>query len=138
MARILILTLPIPENLGNSRLHWAAKHRKHMAWKTLALVWEKQLRGRHKPPHSVRVAVRFYWGRKQFSDADNTVARCKWPLDLLKERGLIVDDKWPHVRWEGFPEQYADKPRRLELTLTEVPPPPQNPAPRKAALGPAS
>lgn len=116
----MILTLPIPPNFPNTRMHWAAKHRLKKVWQMAALVTEKQLRGRHKPPHSVRIAARFYLGRKQFMDADNSVSRLKIVVDFLKERGLIVDDKWPHVRWDGFPEQYPDKPRRLELTLTEV------------------
>jgi hypothetical protein len=117
----MILTLPMPPNWPNARMHWAAKHRAGQAWKLEALVKEPQLRGKHKPPHSVQIQARFYLGRKQFMDADNSVSRLKLVVDFLKERGLIVDDKWPHVRWAGFPEQYPNKPRRLELTLTALP-----------------
>lgn len=118
--RIVTLTFPLPVNLANSRLHWGAKLRKHQEWKTRAIVGERGLRGRHRPMQQVRVSAVFYLGRGPLSDADNITARLKWPLDFLKERGLIVDDGPKHLTLAGIPEQRQGNPKRLVLTLEEV------------------
>lgn len=57
---------------------------------------------------------------RQRMDDDNSVARLKWPLDLLKARGLIVDDKRPHLELVGIPEQRQGSPQRIVLTLEEL------------------
>lgn len=114
-----MLTLPMPTNLANARLHWRAKDKAHQAWKTRAVVMEKALHGRHRPMARATVSAVLYVGGGRMDD-DNAVARLKWCLDLLKERGLIVDDKRPHLTLEGIPEQRTATPRRVELTLVEV------------------
>ncbi len=117
--RRLELTFPMPVNLANARMHWAQKARRHEAWKMLAIVRERGLRGRHRPMQQLRVTAIFYVGRG-LMDHDNAVARLKWPLDLLKERGLIADDSPRHLTLTGIPEQRQGTPRRLVLTLEEV------------------
>lgn len=120
--RTVVLTLPMPLNLANARLHWLRKNRKRDEWMTRAIVAEKQLRGRHRPMQRARVSVVMYIGKHGggMMDDDNCTARLKWPFDLLKARGLIVDDKRPYLTLEGIPEQRHGTPRRMVLTLTEV------------------
>jgi hypothetical protein len=118
-TRTLTLTFPMPVNLANARMHWAVKHRRHQEWKTRAIVMERGLRGRHRPMDRVRVSALMYVGGGPMDD-DNATARLKWCLDLLKERGLIVDDKRPHLTLTGIPEQRQGTPKRVVLTLEEV------------------
>lgn len=116
----ITFTFPMPENLGNSRMHWRKKHQRHAAWEAIALVQEPLLRGRPETLPHVRVTAVFYLGtdqRAQFMDDDNAVSRLKWCLDLLKKRGVIVDDKRPHLVLAGIPEQRKEAPRRVEVTL---------------------
>lgn len=119
MNRALTLTFPMPVNLANARMHWAAKLRKHNEWKTRAIVGERGLRGRHRVMQRVHVSAVMYVGGDRMDD-DNATARLKWCLDLLKERGLIVDDKRPFLTLTGIPEQRQGKPKRVVLTLEEV------------------
>lgn len=116
--RLLELTFPMPVNIANARLHWAVKSRKHNEWKLRAIVGERGLRGRHRPIQKCQVTAVLY--ARQRMDDDNAVARLKWPLDLLKERGLIVDDKRPHLMLTGIPEQRQSSPQRIVLTVQEV------------------
>lgn len=117
--RTITVTMPLPLNLANSRMHWGAKLRKHNEWKLRAIVGERGLRGRHRPMQKVRVSAVFYMGRGPLCDPDNITARLKWPLDLLKERGLIVDDNPRVLTLTGIPEQRQGNPKRVELTLEE-------------------
>jgi hypothetical protein len=116
--RSLTLTFPMPLNVANARLHWRAKARKHDAWKMLAIVQEPKLRGRPECFGRVRVSVTFFTGR-WVQDTDNLIARAKWPLDLLKERGFIADD-CPGVVESLSVTQVPRMPRRVVLTLEEV------------------
>lgn len=80
---------------------------------------ERGLRGRHRPMQRATLSAVMYVGGNRRDD-DNAVASLKPLLDLLIERGLIVDDKRPYLTLEGIPEQRTSTPRRVELTLTEV------------------
>ena len=118
-GRTIVVTFPMPVNLANARMHWAKKLRHHHEWKTRAVVGERALRGRHRPMQRVRVSALMYVGGGRMDD-DNATARLKWCLDLLKERGLIVDDARPHLTLTGIPEQRQGTPKRVVLTLEEV------------------
>lgn len=113
----LTVVLPLPPNLANWRAHWAKKVRVHNEWKERAIAESRELRGRRprRPFERVTVSAVLYVGCRM--DDDNAVSRLKWCLDLLKERGLIVDDKRPHLELEGIPEQRTGSKRRVELTL---------------------
>jgi len=118
--KTLTLVFPMPLNLANARMHWRQKTRSHDAWKMRALVGERGLRVRPKRPmERVRVTAILYLGRGVM-DHDNAVARLKWCLDFLKERGLIVDDAPKHLTLTGIPEQRQGTPKRVVLTLEEV------------------
>lgn len=124
--RTVTLVLPLPPNLSNgslSRAHWSSKRRALDAWRVLALAQEQQLRGRRPTPMQRAVASAvLYVGRnpRHVLDDDNAVSRCKYALDLAKDRGWLVDDARPYCTLAGIPEQRTEAPRRLELTLTEV------------------
>jgi hypothetical protein len=55
-------------------------------------------------------------------DDDNAMVRHKWPLDWLKTRGYIADDRRTCLTWTGFPSQTVTRkaPPTLTLTLTEI------------------
>lgn len=116
--RTVTLTLPMPPNVANARMHWAAKMRARRQWEQRAIVMERGLRGRHRPMQRCRVTAILYL--RQRMDDDNSVARLKFPLDLLKARGLIVDDKRPHLELAGIPEQRQGTPQRIVLTVEEL------------------
>lgn len=119
MSEGLTFTFPMPANLGNGRQHWAVKHREHEAWKTRALLGDRSLRWRRTPLEQVTVSAVFYIGSKPMDD-DNAVARLKWCLDFLKERGIITDDSRKHLRLRGIPEQRPGTPRRVVLTVESL------------------
>lgn len=94
MSARLIFELPLPENLANSRAHWATKDRaRRDYWRVLDLhVMAKRLpRPPAVPWPRARVAATLRTVRQM--DADNAAARCKWPLDWLQSRGYIVNDR---------------------------------------------
>lgn len=115
------LTLPLPPNVANGRFmgHWSARCRQLGQWKERAVVLGTGIRGRHRPMQRATLSVVMYVGGGRMDD-DNAVARLKPAIDLLKERGLIVDDRRPYLTLLGIPEQRTSSPRRVELTLTEV------------------
>lgn len=113
----------MPLNLANSRLHGVVRWKKQQAWAMEAVAREPGLRGRIVPMGRARVSAVFYLGSgrtARANDDDNAVARLKWIFDLLKNRGLIVDDRRPLLELVGPPEQRLGTPRRVEVTLEEV------------------
>lgn len=118
--RRLELTFPMPVNLANARMGWRQKNQHHDDWKLRAIVGERGLRVRPKRPiERCRVSAILYLGRGVM-DHDNSVARLKWCLDFLKERGVIVDDSPKHLTLTGIPEQRQGTPKRVVLTIEEV------------------
>ncbi|TVP60698.1 MAG: hypothetical protein EA351_00380 [Gemmatimonadales bacterium] len=115
------LTLPLPLNIANSRMHWRAKNGRKVAYFAECNAWRLR---RDNPanwggdtPDRVAITARLYvWAQM---DVDNLVARMKWPLDWLQDAEYIVDDRAPHLRWAAMPTQEIDrKNRRIEITLT--------------------
>ena len=117
----ITLTLPLPPNIANARMHWRAKNRRKIAYMAEANVWrmrrDNPVRWHGGTPGKVAISVKLYvWS---IMDIDNLVARLKWPLDWLTMGEYIVDDSPDHLRWAGMPEQEIDrKNRRVEITLT--------------------
>lgn len=115
---------PLPPNLLNParKSHWAVKHRGKVDFYDAADSLQEA--GILPPPPRVpfvrvRVSATLYMPKAM--DDDNAMARAsKWPMDWLKTRGYITDDRKQVVTWTGFPTQVVGKlgrPPRVELTL---------------------
>ena len=119
----MTLTFPMPPNLANrasGRSHWRWLHREKKTY--LAHLDALQACRRIPPPPEVPMqrpllSSTMHVGAK--NDADNAVARHKWPIDWLATRGYIENDK--HLDWHAFPVQVVKRgvEYRLELTLME-------------------
>lgn len=120
MADALTVTLPLPPNRGNSRVQWRARHAQTRRYLGDALGQLQALRvGRACPWSPVEVSAVLYVHNRM--DDDNAVARLKVPLDALTRAGIIRDDRRPHCRLAGIPEQVIDRRRpRVELTVRQV------------------
>jgi len=58
----------------------------------------------------------------QRMDADNLMARMKWPLDWLVERGWITDDNPEVIEWTEPPIQVIDRKNpRVVIELEPAP-----------------
>jgi hypothetical protein len=117
--KALTLSLPMPLNIANARLHWRVKQNAKVAYfDTLdTMQAAKLLPAPPKTPLAApRIAVVMTLGNRM--DLDNAMARLKWPLDFLQSRGYIVNDK--DLQWEGMPTQRVTRssPSVITLTLT--------------------
>ena len=115
------LTLPLPINLGNARMHWAEKNRKKKAyWEGLNV--RLALGKIEKPPAKPMecVAITFHWYVWNLMDPDNARARAKWILDWLKGLGYIVDDKGANIDYRADHQTIDRKEPRVELEITEA------------------
>lgn len=129
----ITLTVPMPANLANSRMHHMVKHRaKTGYWDSLDIL--RQLYLSHSiakscpyaipmqpdvPLSPVRLDATMYLGARM--DDDNALGRLKWVADWLKTRKYIKDDKRPHCRFT-IPEQIIkrDGNYRIDITLTPL------------------
>jgi hypothetical protein len=119
------LTLPMPENVGNARLHWRTKNRAKNDY--LAACDALQARNAVPAPPPVplpRATIAAAMVLGGHMDDDNAMARLKWPIDWLKTRGYIADDRRKNLTWTGFPSQHVTRkqPPSVTLTLTEIAP----------------
>ena len=114
------LTLQLPANRANAREHWRETHKRRRAYKEQAYL---DLYHQLGPPRQVKnridpasiTATLYVWS---MMDDDNAVARLKWPLDALVNFGVLTDDKQPHCRLGGIPQQVIDRKRpRVELSI---------------------
>lgn len=118
MSESLTLTLPMPPNLANSRMHWRVKHKKRKAYFDHLTLLMKA-RGIPFPPHAPppRVSLDstlYLWAHM---DDDNALARIKWAADWLRVNRYIVDDKRPHCAFT-IPTQVIDRTDpRLVITI---------------------
>lgn len=122
MSEPLTLTLPMPPNLANARMHWRAKHReKRDYWMILdsKLAWKDIPKPPRRPFPNATIASTMYLGAAM--DQDNAMARHKWALDWLVSRGYIADDRKKCLTWTGFPEQVIKRDGNYRLVLTLSP-----------------
>lgn len=113
------LVLPIPPNRGNDRLHWAAEKRAKDAYYTACLA-------RYGKPPKVtlsRATIGATLYTHQTMDEDNLMARLKFPVDFLVERGYITDDSPGVLIWERPTQEIDRRNQRVEIELTEIPEP---------------
>lgn len=107
----------MPTNIANGRMHWRVKHNAKVAyWETLDLLLAaKQIAPPPKHPLGhPRIAAVMTLGNRM--DADNAMARLKWPCDWLQSRGYIANDK--HLEWAGLPTQIVTRKQPASITLT--------------------
>lgn len=113
------LTLPMPPNVANGRMHWRTKHRTKLAyWDAcdMRVVLRVNPKAPAAPLDPAHIDARFFV--HQTMDADNLMARAKIALDWLVSRGYIHDDAPQHLKWAGIPEQEVDrKNQRLEVEV---------------------
>lgn len=120
---MLEFTMPLPANLGNARMHWAAKHRsRNSYWEILDnRVLVGMLPKRPSTPFE-RVWLSGEFHHTHATDHDNRMARVKHVLDWLTSRGYIVDDSDAHVEYGPIrvvkARTMAD--RKLVLRLTPM------------------
>jgi Holliday junction resolvase RusA-like endonuclease len=116
----LTLVLPLPLNLANSRLHWAARLREKRAyWERLNVRRDAKLIA--WPPHAIppkaSVEIVMYVGARM--DRDNLYARVKWPLDWLVSWGYVSGDREDQI--ELVVTQKVDrKNQRMSVTITAM------------------
>ena len=121
-----MFVFPMPPNLTNRRSgasHWAVRGREKKDY--LAQCDQRQNAGLIPPPPKTpfkQALISSWMLLGGAMDDDNALARHKWPLDWLKTRGYIVDDRRTCVKWTGLPEQEVKRgvDYRLEITLTEA------------------
>jgi hypothetical protein len=51
-------------------------------------------------------------------DDDNAMARHKWPLDWLKTRGYVLDDRRACLTWKALPSQVVGRKQEYVIELT--------------------
>lgn len=123
--REVTFVLPLPPNVANmlKGRHWSTRRRWFDAWEVHAIATEKQLHGYREPMKKAEATAIFYVGNhpKHRRDDDNAIASLKPVIDLLKKKMWIVDDDTDRLTLVGKPEQRLGTPRRLELTLKEIP-----------------
>jgi len=115
------LVLPLPINLGNARLHWAAKNRKKKAyWDGLNVLLA--LGKIEKPPEKPleTAVITFHWHVWNKMDPDNARARAKWILDWLRGHDYIVDDKAANIDYRADYQTIDRKEPRVELDILEA------------------
>jgi hypothetical protein len=115
----MTLTLPLPINLGNSRLHWRTKDRKRKEYIETCDEWQNASvipAPPAQPPARVRLyAVITNWA---LMDDDNAMARVKWSVDWLVTRGYLAGDSRKHIRWVGLPDQIVNRKAAASVTFT--------------------
>jgi len=120
----LQLTLPLPPNLANARMHWRVKHKAKVDYYEACDWWQlaKQIPlPPERPWERTRITATAFVARRM--DMGNLMHRVeKFPCDWLKTRGYIVDDSPEYLEWEGLPKQHVVKrsETRLEITLTPI------------------
>lgn len=112
--------LPLPENLANARLHWAAKHKaKRAYWQhcDLLLAGGVLPAPPELPMPKATLAITLTLANPM--DDDNAIARTKWAQDWLVQRGYVAGDSRKHLRLSGIPEQRITRKNApcLELVL---------------------
>jgi hypothetical protein len=119
----LTLTLPMPPNMANARMHWRVKQNaKTEYWARLNLLHAAGViaRAPYPTPERAEIHVRMHVGGQM--DHDNAMARLKWLLDWLVGNRYLRDDSPRHLEWAGFPEQVVKKDGnyRCDLTITPL------------------
>ena len=91
---ILLFEFPLPENLGNNRMHWRTKNAKKKEYYAM-LDGLVSLRHTPLPPkkpwHKAEAEIQMRTLRRM--DQDNAHSRLKWIRDWIETRGYVVNDR---------------------------------------------
>lgn len=108
----LSLTLPLPPNMANGRMHWAEKSRRQKDYRLECDTMTGPL-----PSIGVRVrldATMYLWS---LMDEDNLIARLKWVQDWLVWADVIPDDSSEYLTLGKVGQAIDRKRQRVEITL---------------------
>jgi hypothetical protein len=117
----LVITLPLPVNLANGRMHWREKDRDRKAYfeHCDVLSMTKGIRWLDGEPAKRPAALGFVLHVGNQMDDDNALARVKWAVDWLFTRRFLVEDKRPWCSM-SIPSQVITRDKnkqRLEITI---------------------
>ena len=112
------ITLPLPPNMANSRMHWRTKHRERRAYLEDCGQYAN-FSGAVARKILTRATITATIYHTHTMDQDNAMARLKWPVDWLVSNLWIQDDDPDHLIWTGLPTQVKCKKdeRRVEFVL---------------------
>lgn len=120
----LLFVVPLPPNMANSRMHWRTKERFRADYfARLDFMYAARMLPRVPVTGTwASATVRADLHMPNAMDEDNSVARCKWPLDWIVRKGYLQDDNRKALKWESFPAQTLTRvkaePQVIHLTLT--------------------
>ena len=96
----------LPPNRANAREHWRATDRKKKQFMHDFLYMNHDIIKKYEKKKPVEY---FTWYAEyevsKYYDSDNIINLSKWPLDALKNYGIIVDDSWDRCRGEKWSDQ---------------------------------
>jgi hypothetical protein len=124
MSQSITITVPLPPNLANARMHHMTKHR---AMKRYFKQLDARQNGGLIPPPPAQpwpsVVITAEMRLAGRMDDENAKYRCyKWPCDWLKTRGYLVDDKQPYCTMRDPVQVVKRLPDwQYEITLTLTP-----------------
>lgn len=116
---VLELRLPLPKNRGNAKGSSGMKHyREKMEYFDECQddlgIFLRRYRHVRLPFKGVEWEV--HAQVEKYNDYDNLVNRMKWPLDLLKENGVLAEDGWFHAR-----QKRGSEPTQELITKRSIP-----------------
>ena len=104
------MTLPLPYNWGNERIHWAKEAKLKKAFMLRATAMEPWRPA--APYETLHVHATLYTYNRM--DEDNLHARMKFVLDWLEMREIVVNDRDVRLKCEQAIDR---KNQRVELVL---------------------
>jgi hypothetical protein len=101
-------------------MHWRTKHRRRTDYfEACDLI---TLGGGlvNLPPRKAKITATIFCGGQM--DHDNALARLKWPVDWMVNRGYLIGDKPSQLEWDWPIEQVVkrDGNYRVTFTITEI------------------
>lgn len=114
------ITLPLPPNMANSRMHWRVKHNKRQAYFESCDIVSLTVKEQPLAAPKMRVRATMFLGGEM--DHDNALARLKWPIDWMVQRKLLRGDKPSQLEWDWPIKQVVGRKQlyRVEFEITEA------------------
>jgi hypothetical protein len=115
----IVLALPLPPNVANSRGHWRTRNKLRAEFFEacdLRLLAQQIPAPPDQPWRRVMVSAHLVVGSRM--DDDNAMARCKYALDWAVRTGYLVDDRAANCWWRGIPTQTVSRTQPGSVVLT--------------------